>query len=90
MSTQSDPRTYRRVTLPNLLFDEAPVEEAPAFADLSVVACSLCLRVLRDGVWVDAEEAIRDLRSYDRPQPLALEAGVCDGCSDGIRARRAA
>ena len=58
--------------------------------ELSVVACSLCLRVHRDGTWIEAEEAIRELRSYEFSAPLPLEPGLCDECGDGVRARRAA
>jgi NMD protein affecting ribosome stability and mRNA decay len=56
--------------------------------DLAVVACSLCLRVFHDGSWMEAEEAIRRLRSYELPAPLALEAGICDECTESVRARR--
>jgi hypothetical protein len=57
--------------------------------DLAVVACSLCLRVFHDDSWMEAEEAIRTLRSYELPAPLALEPGLCDECAESVRARRA-
>jgi hypothetical protein len=57
--------------------------------DIAVVACSVCLRVFHDGSWMEAEEAIRRLRSYELPAPLALEAGLCDECTESVRARRA-
>jgi hypothetical protein len=90
MTTQHDPRAHRRVILPRMLGDGVPSERLTAFEHESVVACSLCLRALRDGVWVEAEEAIRELRSYESPVPVPLEAGLCDECSDRVRARRAA
>ena len=64
-------------------------EPAESPQRLSVVACSLCLRVLRNSVWIAADEAIRRLRSYELPAPVLLEPGLCDRCSDAIRARRA-
>jgi hypothetical protein len=63
---------------------------AESLPRLSVVACSLCLRVLRNSIWIAADEAIRRLRSYDLPAPVLLEPGLCDRCSDVIRARRGA
>jgi hypothetical protein len=90
MTTQHDSRAYRRVALPQPLVDGDPSERMTELRNLSVVACSLCLSVLHDGVWVEAEEAIRELRSYESPVPIALEAGLCDECSDRVRARRAA
>ena len=53
-----------------------------------LVTCSICLRVLRGAKWVDAEEAIRELRSFDRPQPLRLGHGLCDDCTDELAERR--
>ena len=88
MSTQSNPRAYRRIPLPQLPM-ESSLQSVPA-PELSVVACSLCLRVQRDGTWIEAEEAIRELRSYEFSAPLPLEPGLCDECRDSVRARRAA
>lgn len=90
MTTHYDPRAYRRVALPQPLVDMSPIEGMTELGHVSVVACSLCLDVLRDGVWVEAEEAIRELRTYESPVPIPLEAGLCDECSDRVRARRAA
>jgi hypothetical protein len=59
-------------------------------AQLSLTACSLCLRVWDGGGWVDADRAIRRLRSYELPTPVRLAPGLCDGCSDAIARRRAA
>jgi hypothetical protein len=81
MQTQDRPRRTTRSHTPGA------AESSPR---LSVVACSLCLRVLRNSVWIAADEAIRRLRSYELPAPVLLEPGLCDRCNDAIRARRAA
>jgi len=89
MSTQPDPRTYRWVPVAQLP-TEAVLQSMPAPEELSVVACSLCLRVQRNGTWIEAEQAIRELRSYEFTAPLPLEPGLCEECRDSVRARRAA
>jgi hypothetical protein len=53
-----------------------------------LVTCSICLRVLRGSKWIDAEEAILELRSFDRRQPLRLGHGLCDACTDELAERR--
>src|SRR5256885_14713781 len=54
-----------------------------------LVACSLCLRVRRDSAWVEPEDVITELRSYDLEAPPRLLPGVCDDCADAIFDRRA-
>ena len=54
----------------------------------TLIACSLCLRVLHDSEWVDAERVINELRSYELAAPPRLEAGVCDLCAESIHSRR--
>jgi hypothetical protein len=65
---------------------------ATAILDLvlanSLIACSVCLRVLRGTEWAEAESAIRDLRSFALPTPLRLESALCDYCTESIRLRR--
>jgi hypothetical protein len=53
-----------------------------------LIACSVCLRVLRGEEWVEAERAIRDLRSFALPAPPRLESALCDHCTESIRRRR--
>jgi len=53
-----------------------------------LVTCSICLRVQRGSTWVEAEELIRDLRTFDLSSPVHLEPGICSACSDGIAERR--
>jgi hypothetical protein len=53
-----------------------------------LIACSVCLRVLRGEEWVEAEHAIRDLRSFALPAPPRLEPALCDHCTESIRRRR--
>jgi hypothetical protein len=54
-----------------------------------LVTCSLCLRVLRESEWVDAERVIREIHSYELEDLPHLLPGVCDDCADRIFARRA-
>jgi hypothetical protein len=64
--------------------------DADVVGRVSLVTCSLCLRVLRGDEWIDAEQAIRALRSYDLPSPVSLAPGLCDECRDELAERRAA
>jgi NMD protein affecting ribosome stability and mRNA decay len=57
-------------------------------ADL--VTCSLCLRVRRGSEWREAEEVIRDLRSYELEAPPRLHSAVCEVCAESIFSRRVA
>jgi hypothetical protein len=67
-----------------------PTNDAVSHArTLSLVSCSLCLRVLRDSDWVDARDAIRRLRKFELPTMVHLEPGLCDECSDLVERRRA-
>lgn len=54
-----------------------------------LAACSVCLRVRRGSAWVTAEEAIRQLRSFEQPGVLRLTAGLCSVCAAAIQKRRA-
>jgi hypothetical protein len=83
-SRTTPPRTVSQLAEPR--FSEQ-AERSPL---LSVVACALCLRVQLDSGWIEAEEAIRELRSYDLPSPIGLEPGLCDRCRAAISARRGA
>ena len=59
---------------------------AESSADLTT--CSLCLRVRRGSRWLEAEQVIGEIRSYDLPTPPHLHSGVCDSCAESIFARR--
>lgn len=54
-----------------------------------LVTCSLCLRVHRGSAWLEAENVIRELRSYELAAPPRLKPGVCDPCAEAILGRRA-
>jgi hypothetical protein len=54
-----------------------------------LTTCSICLRVRRDGEWVDAEDVIREIRSYELETPPHLHDAVCEDCADSIFNRRA-
>jgi hypothetical protein len=67
-----------------------PIYDASSHArTLSLVSCSLCLRVLRDSDWVDARDAIRRLRNFELATVVHLEPGLCDECAELIDRRRA-
>jgi hypothetical protein len=55
-------------------------------ADL--ITCSLCLRVLRGSDWIEAEQVIREIRSYELAAPPRLQPGLCDLCAASILRRR--
>jgi hypothetical protein len=54
----------------------------------ALITCSLCLCVLRDSEWVEAERVIREIRSYELEAPPRLESAVCDACAESIWSRR--
>jgi hypothetical protein len=53
-----------------------------------LVACSICLRAQHAGGWIEAEQAIRELRTYDLREPVHLKPALCDECRDEIAERR--
>ena len=53
-----------------------------------LAACSLCLRVRRGSAWVEAEAAIRELQTYERPSLPRFEPAVCSDCLAAILGRR--
>ena len=55
-------------------------------ADL--VTCSLCLRVRQGSEWREAEQVIRELRSYELESPPRLHSAVCEVCAESIFSRR--
>jgi hypothetical protein len=61
-------------------------DERPAARGL--VACSVCLRVARGSAWIEAEEAIRDLRTFDFAEIVRLQPALCDRCTDRVESRR--
>ncbi len=54
----------------------------------NLIACSICLRVRRGSEWLDAEDVIRDTKSYDDQLPR-LRGAVCNDCAEAIFRRRA-
>jgi hypothetical protein len=58
-------------------------------SDTDLVTCSLCLRVLRGSAWLEPEDVITELRSYELETLPTLLPGVCDDCADAIFGRRA-
>lgn len=52
-----------------------------------IKACAWCGRVRLKG-WLEADEAIRVLRSYDWPEPPRFSHGICDDCFQQVMTRR--
>ena len=69
------------------LFRAWPVLPKTPTTDLTI--CSLCLRVRRGSEWLEAEQVIRQTRSYELDAPPRLHSAVCDVCADSIFSRRA-
>ena len=76
------------VDLLQLLRSRRTLRSTKQQADL--VTCSLCLRVRRGSEWREAEEVIRDLRSYELEAPPRLHSAVCEVCAESIFSRRVA
>jgi NMD protein affecting ribosome stability and mRNA decay len=57
---------------------------------IGLVTCSLCLRVRRGSEWREAEQVIRELRSYELEAPPRLHSAVCEVCAESIFSRRVA
>jgi len=55
---------------------------------IDLIACSICLRVRRGSEWLDAEDVIRDVKSYEHELPR-LRGAICDSCAETISHRRA-
>ena len=54
----------------------------------SFSTCSICLSVLHEGCWLDVDEAINALRTYEHESIPRLKSGLCDRCETGVRRRR--
>jgi hypothetical protein len=63
---------------------------APVLRRWGVPTCSICLRVRAHGTWLEPEDAIRELRTYESVAPTRLRAAVCPECELEIAYRRAA
>jgi hypothetical protein len=56
----------------------------------SFTVCTVCMRVLRGSSWVEAEEVIREVRSFELALVPSLRSGMCPDCSEAVTLRRAA
>jgi hypothetical protein len=72
--------------LVQLLGFRRTARQAESTTDL--IACSLCLRVLRGSEWIEAERIIRSIRSFELEAPPRLHPAVCDYCAEAILSRR--
>jgi len=73
-----DTKTTQR---PQLLLD-------PTYEPRPLPACSICLRVLVAGSWIEADELIRSLRTFELPKAPRFSNGLCDLCVNARRERR--
>ena len=71
--------------------DAQPLQPTPLHrsSPTDLVACSICLRVLRGSEWTDAVHVIRELRTYELASPPRLGSGICSVCASTIANRRA-
>jgi hypothetical protein len=86
MSTEVRIPTSERRPAPVLLRPlpgPADVTGAPE----TLTACSVCLRVWDGSDWIEAEQTIRTLRSFDRPTPPPFRSALCRPCVAALRAR---
>lgn len=51
-------------------------------------ACAVCLGVRQRGKWIEADEAIRRLRTFEIEQVVRLSGGLCERCEAELRLRR--
>jgi hypothetical protein len=56
----------------------------------SFTVCTVCMRVLRGSRWVEAEEVIRETRSFELTRLPSLLSGMCSHCSEAVTLRRVA
>jgi hypothetical protein len=61
----------------------------PRRADTDLITCSSCLRVRSGSGWIEAEQVIKELRSYELEAPPRLRPAVCEPCAESILNRRA-
>jgi hypothetical protein len=54
----------------------------------SLIMCTLCQRIQRGNEWVEMEQAIRELRSYELDFVPQLHGVICDDCRESIVRRR--
>lgn len=50
-------------------------------------ACAWCGRVKLEE-WVEEEEALRRLRSYEWDDPPSFSSSICEGCAERLVRRR--
>ena len=53
-----------------------------------LVACSVCLRVRVAGTWIEADELIRRLRTFEFDDVVRLSSALCERCEAELRLRR--
>jgi hypothetical protein len=61
----------------------------PHPTSLNLLVCSICLRVLQAGSWVEPETVILELRSFEHAAPPRFQPALCATCEESIDQRRA-
>ena len=74
----------------NAVAQHSSLSSFPAKEPVLVTACAWCDRVLLGHRWVEAQEAIQRLRTYENDAPPSFTHTICDPCSDNLERRRAA
>lgn len=52
-----------------------------------LTACAWCDRVRLGDAWVEAEDAIRRLRTYENDAPPSFTHTICESCFDDLERR---
>ena len=53
-----------------------------------LIACAICLSVKDHGAWIEAGEAIRRLRTFERQDVVRLGEALCERCETELWQRR--
>ena len=58
----------------------ATITDTDRAAPEHIVDCSRCARVNVGGEWLAENDAMRELRTYDQPEPPRFASTVCPHC----------
>ena len=67
-----------------------PDRSAMTRAERLLTTCAWCERVRVGERWLSADAAIRELRTFEWPEPPLFTHGMCEHCFDFLTAGRAA
>jgi hypothetical protein len=84
-----DGEVFLEVPTPLAIVPPSAGSPASRTGQLSLIACSRCLRVLRNQEWAHAETVINELRSFEYEEPPRFDPVLCPICTLSIQLRRA-